>query len=305
MQSRIEASTISGLVKAASYAVRGPIAIKSLELAAQLSKGNANLPFDKIIACNVGNPHALGQKPLSFSRDVLSIVMNPSLKNRAVFADDVIRKADRYLSSIPGMGSYTDCQGIVAVREDISKFLEERDGYPSEPTDIFLTNGASEGVRYCMKTFLREYQSGFVDGILAPIPQYPLYSALASLLNGSLEPYYLDESKGWGCSLDNLKQSLADANAKGVSVRALVVINPGNPTGQVLEEANMRDIVTFCCENDICLLADEVYQENIYKEGAKFVSFRKVAHDMGMSKVYTPNSKGLQMISFHSTSKVS
>ena len=295
--SRVDISTISAAVKKAKYAVRGPIVAKSQELSDILRSGKSTLPFDKVIPCNIGNPHSLEQKPLSFSRDVLSLVMNPSLKNRMQFNADVVAKAERYLSGIPGLGAYTESQGILAVREDVSKFLEERDGYPSDPKDIFLTNGASEGVRICMQTFLRGPESGFKDGILAPIPQYPLYSALTALLQGTLEPYYLDESKGWACTRADLEQSLATAKENGTTIRGLVVINPGNPTGQVLEEENMREIVSFCAENGICLMADEVYQENIWKEGSKFISFRKIAHDMGMNNT-------LQMVSFHSISKV-
>jgi len=304
MQSRVDINTISALVKTAKYAVRGPIVAKSQEIADMLKSGNSSLPFTKVIPCNIGNPHSLEQKPLSFSRDVLSLVLNPSLKDRATFPADVVAKAERYLASIPGMGAYTDSQGILAVREDVSKFLEQRDGYPSDPKDIFLTNGASEGVRACMQTLTRDATSGFKDGILAPIPQYPLYSALAALLQGALEPYYLDESKGWACSKADLQKALKDAKANGTSIRALVVINPGNPTGQVLDEANMREIITFCAEEGICLMADEVYQENIWKDGAKFVSFRKVALDMGMSPKPSESTKNsLQMVSFHSISK--
>lgn len=304
MLSRVDINTISALVKQAKYAVRGPIVAKAQELSEELKSGKSKLPFDTVINCNIGNPHSLGQKALSFSRDVLSLVLNPSLKDRAQFPPDVVAKADRYLASIPGMGAYTESQGILAVREDVSKFLQQRDGYPSDPKDIFLTNGASEGVRVCMQTFMRDAQSGFKDGILAPIPQYPLYSALTTLLAGALEPYYLDESKSWACSKADLQRSLAEAKKKGTSIRALVVINPGNPTGQVLDEANMREIISFCTEEGICLMADEVYQENIWKAGSKFVSFRKVALDMGMSPVPSATNKGLQMVSFHSISKV-
>jgi alanine transaminase len=79
-----------------------------------------------------------------------------------------------------------------------------------------------------------------------------------------------------------------------------VVINPGNPTSHVLDENNMREIVHFCRKENICLLADEVYQENIWAAKAKFVSFRQVAYDMD---VLSDPENGLQMISFHSVSK--
>uniref|UniRef100_A0A804MHB6 protein-serine/threonine phosphatase n=1 Tax=Zea mays TaxID=4577 RepID=A0A804MHB6_MAIZE len=70
------------------------------------------------------------------------------------------------------------------------------------------------------------------DGILCPIPQYPLYSASIALHGGSLVPYFLDEETGWALEVDELKKQLEEARSKGISVRALVVINPGNPIGQ-------------------------------------------------------------------------
>lgn len=302
--SRIAFNTINENVKNASYAVRGAIVSRSMEIGKLLltEDGKKTFPFKNIISCNIGNPHALGQKSLTFIRDVLSIVTNPSLIERSgagCFPNDVIERAKKYLEGTPDVGAYTDSQGIFAVREEVSKFLEKRDGYPSEPTDIFLTNGASEGVRFCMQTILRDPNSGFKDGVLTPIPQYPLYSALTTLLQGHLIPYYLDESNEWGCSANFLTDALTKASANGINARALVVINPGNPTGQVLSEDTMREIVSWCMTHSVCLMADEVYQENIWKNGAKFVSFRKVAKDMNAFD----GENGLQMISFHSVSK--
>lgn len=161
--SKLTIQSINSLVKSASYAVRGRIVTKSIELSNQLklSNSNSNLPFKEIISCNIGNPQSLEQQPLTFIRDVLSLVLNPSLQLRLHFPYDILQRAKYYLSSIPSMGAYTESQGMLAVRQDISKFLEQRDhGYPSNPNDIFLTNGASDGVRLCMQTFLREPQSG-------------------------------------------------------------------------------------------------------------------------------------------------
>ncbi len=208
-----------------------------------------------------------------------------------------MQRAEKYLAGVPSMGCYTDSQGMVSVREDIASFLKKRDGYEANTGNIFVTNGASEGVRLCMQTITRSATSGHKDGVLTPIPQYPLYSALSTLLSAHLVPYYLDESNNWSCTVENLTRSLENSIAQGISPRALVVINPGNPTGQVLSESNMREIVQFCCKNNICLMADEVYQDNIWKKNAKFVSFRKVAYDM---KAF---DNGLQLISFHSVSK--
>ncbi len=80
---------------------------------------------------------------------------------------------------------------------------------------------------------------------------------------------------------------------QGVHVRGLVVINPGNPTGQVLSEANMKEVVQFCADNDIVLLADEVYQTNIYAK-TPFTSFKKVV---------AQSKSPVELVSFHSVSK--
>ncbi|XP_057535687.1 alanine aminotransferase 2-like [Amaranthus tricolor] len=98
------------------------------------------------------------------------------------------------------------------------------------------------------------------DGILCPIPQYPLYSASIALHGGTLHlqvPYYLDEATGWGLEISELKNQLETARSKGITVRALVVINPGNPTGQGLAEKNQQQIVEFCKKEGLVLLADE------------------------------------------------
>jgi glutamate--glyoxylate aminotransferase len=92
---------------------------------------------------------------------------------------------------------------------------------------VFLTDGASVAVRMCLNALIRDGH----DGILVPIPQYPLYSASIKLYGGSLVPYLLDEDKGWGMNVQELMRSVAKAKAEGIQTRGLVFINPGNPTG--------------------------------------------------------------------------
>ena len=84
------------------------------------------------------------------------------------------------------------------------------------------------------------------DGILIPIPQYPLYSALLTLNGGELLPYYLDESKNWGLDVEALHNMVYKAKADGFCPRAIVVINPGNPTGQVMEREDLESIIKLC-----------------------------------------------------------
>lgn len=165
-------------------------------------------------------------------RDIISLVVNPSLKHRCSFAPDIVTRAEKYLAGIPSVGAYSESQGISVVRDEVVQFLEERDGFPADPANIFLTNGASDGVRLCMQTIMRDPASGVKDGCMTPIPQYPLYSALITLLNGNFVPYHLDEKHDWSCSTDELTASLSAAQSQGVTVRALVIINPGNPTGE-------------------------------------------------------------------------
>jgi len=148
-------------------------------------------------------------------------------------------------------------------------------------------------VEFLLKILLR----GPDDGVLVPIPQYPLYSAALALMQAQLLPYELDEDAGWSLPLPELEKSLAEARAAGVSPRSLVVINPGNPTGNCLPLENMQQIVRFCVKEGLVLMADEVYQENIYQGAAPFHSFKKVASGLGAE------AKALQLVSFHSVSK--
>lgn len=131
---------------------------------------------------------------------------------------------------------------------------------------------------------------------MLPIPQYPLYSATIELLGGRQVGYYLDESKNWGLNLQELERALAEARANGINVNSFVLINPGNPTGQVLSRKDVQDVVKFCAKHHLVLLSDEVYQKNVYE--GEFVSCKRAAHDMGLL-----NKGALELVSFHSTSK--
>lgn len=107
--------------------------------------------------------------------------------------------------------------------------------------------------------------------------------------------YYLDESLNWAVSREQLDKQYAKAMKEGLEVKALAMINPGNPSGNVMTHCDIQVITEFCAEHGIVLLADEVYQTNVYAEGAQFISAKKVALDCRL--------KNLQLVSFHSTSK--
>lgn len=132
-------------------------------------------------------------------------------------------------------------------------------------------------------------------GILIPIPQYPLYTATLAQFNGTPLPYHLSEPEGWSTSLSEVEAALEEAEKKGVKPRALVIINPGNPTGSLLDLETMESVVRLCEQHSLVLLADEVYQTNLHSpETHPFFSFKYVVR-----KLNSP----VQLVSFHSISK--
>lgn len=136
-------------------------------------------------------------------------------------------------------------------------------------------------------------------GVLVPIPQYPLYTATLSVLNAQCVPYYLDESKAWGTDIGAIKSALKKSQSEGIDTRAIVVINPGNPTGASLSEDDVRAVLDFAAEEKLVVLADEVYQTNVFI--GKFHSFKGVLSKMKKEK--PGKYDNVELASLHSTSK--
>ncbi len=267
------------------YAVRGPIVARAGELEKQ---------GREIIYCNIGNPQSLGQPALTWNRQILALCEYPALMELApgTFPADAIETAKAILAGTKhGLGAYSESRGVRFIREAVAEFILERDHIGVDPDAIFLTDGASKGVQ----TILRLLISGPQDGIMVPIPQYPLYSATITLYEGRMVPYFLDEANGWKLSRTMLEEAMDQAKAQGTQVKAICVINPGNPTGAVLDEANIAMIIDFAKAHGLSILADEVYQENIYLAGDEFTSFAKVLHQV--------EAKDVSLFSFHSCSK--
>lgn len=318
-------TTMSQSLRRMQYAVRGEVVIKADELRAQ---------GKEIIYTNIGNPHSVGQKPseyvphavlcslltfdtVTYYRQVSALCDLPAESGVdhpmvfSLFPSDVVDHA-RVLRDIigpSGTGAYTNSQGLVGFRRHVVQYLQDRDGHEAFEGDIFLTNGASAGIEMVLsaiistdfdavvcKDWLSTDASQTSSKQMVPIPQYPIYSALIARLAGREIGYELDEERGWAITEEELYKQLNDAKAKGVTVRALALINPGNPTGQLMGVEQLEMVGKFCVDNGIVLLADEVYQRNVYSDDKQFISMKKVA-------VESPHLSNLELVSFHSTSK--
>ncbi|PAV84251.1 hypothetical protein WR25_16845 [Diploscapter pachys] len=294
----LTADNINPNVITMQYAVRGPIVIRAVELEKELAKG-ATKPFKSVIKANIGDAHAMGQVPITFIRQVLACVTEKSLMERGGYPPDVIKHAEEILGGCGGNsgGAYSQSTGVDIIRKHVAEYIQRRDGgIPCDPENVILSGGASESIRNVLKLFMQHSAGGKKTGIMIPIPQYPLYSASIEEFNLGQVGYYLNEENAWSLDEAELERSLAESR-KDFNTKVLVVINPGNPTGQVLSRENIESIIKFAHKHKLFLMADEVYQDNVYAEGSKFHSFKKVLCEMG--KPYTD----LELASFHSVSK--
>ncbi|XP_030437555.1 alanine aminotransferase 2 isoform X1 [Gopherus evgoodei] len=285
-------------VKAVEYAVRGPIVLKAGEIEKELRKG-IKKPFTEVIKANIGDAHAMGQQPITFLRQVVALCTYPNLLDSPSFPEDSKKRARRILQGCGGnsLGSYSASQGVNCIREDVAAYIERRDGgVPADPDNIYLTTGASDGIATVLKILVSGGGKSRT-GVMIPIPQYPLYSAAISELDAIQVNYYLDEQNCWALDVNELRRSLNEAKAY-CNPKVLCIINPGNPTGQVQSRKCIEDVIHFAWEEQLFLLADEVYQDNIYSEECQFHSFKKVLYEMGPE--YYSN---VELASFHSTSK--
>ncbi|KJZ73235.1 Putative alanine aminotransferase [Hirsutella minnesotensis 3608] len=299
---RLTVDSINQNVRRAQYAVRGELAVKSEEFRARLTKGDESLPFKQVISANIGNPQQLDQKPITFFRQVCSLLENPELLNNEDalingfgYKTDVIARAKWLLKQVGSIGAYSASSGVPAIKQSIATFLERRDGFPADPAHIYLSAGASSGVN----TLLNVICADKSVGVLVPIPQYPLYTATLSLLNATCVPYNLDESRAWGTDMETIKKAYQKAKAEGVDVRSIVIINPGNPTGASLPEEDVRAVLDFASQENLVVMADEVYQTNVFV--GKFHSFKGVLRKMQQE---TPGKyDSVELASLHSISK--
>jgi alanine transaminase len=119
------------------------------------------------------------------------------------------------------------------------------------------------------------------------------------VLNSKCVPYYLDEPKAWGTDIDSIKSALKKARGEGTKVAALVVINPGNPTGASLSREQIEQVLQVAAEEGLVVIADEVYQTNVFI--GEFLSFKKVLRELQQRE--PGKFDGVELASLHSISK--
>jgi alanine-synthesizing transaminase len=184
------------------------------------------------------------------------------------------------IRNLPESSGYSDSKGVFSARKAIMHYSQEKKIAGVGVEDIYLGNGASELIVMAMQALLN-----IGDEVLIPAPDYPLWTAAATLGGGNARHYLCDEQSGW-------LPDLADIRAKITpNTRAIVVINPNNPTGALYPIELLKEIIEIARVNDLIVFADEIYDKVLY-DGAKHVSIASLADDIlfitfnGLSKNY-------------------
>ncbi|XP_027713063.1 alanine aminotransferase 1-like [Vombatus ursinus] len=144
--------TMNQSVKNTEYVILGSIVLRAMELERELQQG-VKKPFTEIIHAYKGDAHAMGQKPITFMRQVLALCQYPDLLSSPSFPEDAKKRAMRILQACEGhsTGSYSASTGIQMIREDVARYTEHRDGgIASDPDNIFLSTGASSAIMVCL-----------------------------------------------------------------------------------------------------------------------------------------------------------
>jgi alanine-synthesizing transaminase len=209
----------------------------------------------RIIKLNIGNP-----QPFGFETPPEVLV-------------EVVR-------NLPISQGYSDSQGILSARTAVVQNYQERGIDITDVDDVWLGNGVSELIQIALNALLDQG-----DEVLIPAPDYPLWTAATSLSGGTPVHYLCDESNGWMPMMESILAKVSD------HTKAIVVINPNNPTGAVYSPEILREIADFAAERGLIVMADEIYDKILYDD-AVHTTFAAIAPDVftmtfnGLSKAY-------------------
>ena len=209
-----------------------------------------------ILKLNTGNPAVFGfEAPFQIVRDMIE--------------------------AVPHAHGYSDSRGIMSARRAVVYRYEQDETFPPfGPDDVYLGNGVSELITMVMQALLDEG-----DEVLIPAPDYPLWTAMTSLGGGTPVHYLADETNGWQPDLEDIRAKVTPRT------KAIVVINPNNPTGAVYSRQVLEGIAEIARENSLLLLSDEIYDRILFDE-AQHIPMASVAPDLlcltfnGLSKTY-------------------
>ncbi|MGB5847254.1 MAG: aminotransferase class I/II-fold pyridoxal phosphate-dependent enzyme [Ignavibacteriaceae bacterium] len=183
-----------------------------------------------------------------------------------------------YKAMLENKNGYAPSSGIKEAVDAIEREAE-RKGI-TNVHDIFVTTGASEAIDICLTALVNEGEN-----VLTPTPGYPLYTAIESKLEMVSNPYYLNEENGWTPDIDDIKSKIND------KTKAIILINPNNPTGSLYTQESLLQIIDLALENDLVIFADEIYDKLLF-DGKEHVSIASLNKDVscitfgGLSKNY-------------------
>jgi alanine-synthesizing transaminase len=184
------------------------------------------------------------------------------------------------IHNLPHAQGYCESKGIFPARKAVMQECQRKKIPGVDIEDIYIGNGVSELITMCMQGLLNNG-----DEILIPAPDYPLWTAAASLAGGNPVHYLCDEQAGWNPDPDDIRKKITDRT------KGLVLINPNNPTGAVYPREILEEIIEIARQNQLILFADEIYDKITY-DGHSHIPAASLADDIlfitfnGMSKVY-------------------
>lgn len=208
-------------------------------------------------------------------------IIKLNIGNLAVFGleppDEIVQDMIRNLANSAG---YTDSKGLFAPRKAVVHYSQEKLIQGVTVDDVYLGNGASELITMSMNGLLN---TG--DEVLVPAPDYPLWTASVALSGGTPVHYLCDEQSGWYPDIADIRRKITP------NTKAIVVINPNNPTGALYPESVLREIVEVARQHQLIVFADEIYDKTLY-DGETHTSIASLADDVlfvtynGLSKNY-------------------
>ncbi|XP_038652415.1 alanine aminotransferase 2-like [Scyliorhinus canicula] len=268
--------------------------LKEAEINNELEQG-VKKPFSAIVR-HSGDAQAMGQKPNSFLRQVLAVCTYTKLFIDQTIPEDVKQRAREILDNCEGKSIGDLRFGVTSQEQRISRVSREPIPQPGVGLKVMGSVEFVNAARIIFKLLI-DNRSQTKTGIMIPIPNSPLLSECIALSGGAVIPYSLDEEQGWNLDVLELRRALSESR-RYCSPKVLCVVNPGNPTGQMLSRDCIENVIRFAAEERLFLLADEASQESVHGEGSQFQSLKKVLFEMGPKY-----SSTMDLVSLFSISK--